>query len=55
MLTLEELKERMKREDEVSILELLDIESADLVEQFDYLIERKFDILIEEYEDDVVE
>ena len=52
MLTFEELKEKLKREDEVSLLELLDIESEDLVEMFEHKIEARFEILVEDYEED---
>jgi hypothetical protein len=46
-LTLEEIKERMKRWDEVVILEELSIRSEDLIERFDDLIENKIDYLEE--------
>jgi hypothetical protein len=44
-LTLEDIKERMKRWDELSILEELNIRSEDLVERFDDIIEDKADYL----------
>jgi len=44
-LTLEEIKERMKRWDELSIIEELDIQSNDLVERFDDYIEDQVDRL----------
>ena len=44
-LTLEEIKERMARWDEVTILEELDIRSTDLVERFEDLIEQQADRL----------
>jgi hypothetical protein len=44
-LTLEEIKERMKRWDEVSILEELGIRSEELVERFDDYIEDHADHL----------
>jgi hypothetical protein len=44
-LTLEEIKERMKRWDEITILEELDIRSADLVEKFEDFIEEQADRL----------
>jgi hypothetical protein len=46
-LTLEEIKERMKRWDELVILEELSIRSEDLIERFDDLIENKIDYLEE--------
>lgn len=39
MLTLEEIKERLKRWDEVTLIEELGIQSDDIVERFDDLIE----------------
>lgn len=44
-LTLEEIKERMKRWDELTIIEELGIRSDELVERFDDLIEEKVDYL----------
>lgn len=44
-LTLEEIKERMQRWDEITILEELDIRSIDLVEKFEDLIEAQADRL----------
>jgi hypothetical protein len=44
-LTLEEIKERMQRWDEITILEELDIRSVDLVEKFEDLIEAQADRL----------
>ena len=38
-LTFEELKEKLKRLDEVTLLELLNIDSNDLVERFYDIIE----------------
>ena len=44
-LTLEEIKERMQRWDEITILEELDIRSIDLVEKFEDVIEDQADRL----------
>jgi len=44
-LTLEEIKERMKRWDELTIIEELSIRSEDIVERFDDIIENKADYL----------
>ena len=44
-LTLEEVKERMKRWDELSIIEELDIQSNELVERFEDYIEDQVDRL----------
>ena len=49
-ITFEELKEALKRLDEVSLLELLGIQSDDLVDKFDELIEKKQEYLIKELE-----
>ena len=49
-ITFEELKEALKRLDEVTLLELLGLQSDDLVEQFDELIEKKQEYLIKELE-----
>ncbi len=47
-ITLEELKERLKRYDEVTLLELLDINADELVEKFEDKIEDRFDKLAAE-------
>ena len=47
-ITFEELKEALKRLDEVSLLELLGLQSDDLVERFDDIIEKKQEYLIKE-------
>ena len=44
-LTLEEIKERMKRWDELSLIEELSIRSEDIVERFDDIIEDQADRL----------
>lgn len=51
MLTLLEIQEKLKRYDEVSLLEVLEISSEDLVEKFIEKIEEKYDVLLEELED----
>jgi len=47
-ITFEELKEALKRLDEVTLLELLGLQSDDLVDRFDDLIEKKQEYLIKE-------
>ena len=47
-LVFEELRERLKRYDEVTLLELLNINAEDLVERFGDKIEDQFDKLSEE-------
>lgn len=43
--------ERLKRIDEISLLEVLGITSEDLVERFADVIEDRFDELVEEMDD----
>lgn len=53
MLTLEELKEKIAEQTgEVDILELLNINSFDLVEMFSDRIEDNYDKLLKEYDDE---
>ena len=47
-ITFEELKEALKRLDEVTLLELLGIQSDDLVDRFDDVIDKKQEYLIKE-------
>ena len=47
-ITFEELKEALKRLDEVTLLELLGIQSDDLVDRFDDVIEKKQEYLTKE-------
>jgi hypothetical protein len=47
-LTLEEIKERMKRWDELTIVEELGIRSDELIERFDDYIEQQADRLEEQ-------
>ena len=51
MLTVTELAEKLKREEECSLLELLDITSEDIVEKFNDKVEEKYDSLAEEFDD----
>ena len=48
-LTLVELCDKLKRVDEVSLLEVLEISSEDLVSRFVDVIEDKYDELSEEF------
>lgn len=50
-LTLPEICDRLKSIDEVSLLEILNITSEDLVERFQDLIEERADNLEEDLED----
>ena len=51
-LTLKELQERLKRLDELSLLELLDVTSEEIVEMFVDRIEDNFDQLVDEVDYD---
>lgn len=51
MLTLNEFSEKLEREDEVSILEILDIESYEIIERFQDKVEERYETLREEYEE----
>ena len=51
-LTLEELIERLRRLDEILLLELLEIDSDSIVEKFRDRIEDNFDKLIKEVDYD---
>jgi len=47
-ITLDELAENLKRVDEVTLLELLEIDSEILIDRFMDIVEDKFDKLEEE-------
>ena len=49
-LTLNDIKDRLKLIDEIDLLELLEINSEDIVERFTDLIEDNFDKLEKEVE-----
>lgn len=49
-LTFEELKEKLQRVDEVTLLELLDIRSDDIIERFEDYIEDRQEQLTKEIE-----
>jgi hypothetical protein len=49
-LTFEELKEKLQRVDEVTLLELLEIRSDDIIERFEDYIEEQQDKLMREIE-----
>ena len=51
MLTLNDVKDRLKQQDEVSLLEILDISAEDIVERFSDVIEDRYESLREELED----
>ena len=47
-LTLEDIKERLAQLDEITLMELLEIHSADLVEKYSHRIENMADELEEQ-------
>ena len=49
-LTLEELKGRLRQLDEVILVDILQLESADIVNKFEDIIERNFQALESEVE-----
>jgi hypothetical protein len=49
-ITFDELKEKLQRVDEVTLLELLEIRSDDIVERFEDYIEEQQDKLMREIE-----
>ena len=51
-LTIHDLFERLKELDELSILEILNLTSEQLIDRFQDEIEDKFDTLIEQFEDE---
>jgi hypothetical protein len=50
-VTLTELQEKLKKIDEVSLMEVLEITSEDMVQRFIDRIEERFDELVTEFED----
>jgi hypothetical protein len=51
-LTIHDLFDRLKELDELSVLEILNLTSEDLVNKFQYEIEDKFDTLVEKFDDE---
>ena len=52
MLTLQEVKERLCQYDELTLLEILDVSSEELVDRFEDIVEAQYDTLVEELGDD---
>ncbi len=50
MITLADAFERLKKVDEISLMEVLEISSEDLVDRFQDVIESKFGLIAEELE-----
>lgn len=51
MLTFTELKERLKAYDEITLLEILNISSEDIVDRFEDFIDEKYSKLSKEEEE----
>lgn len=52
MITLSELFDRLKKVDEVSLLEVLNISSEEIVDRFEDYIEDLYEELAEEFEEE---
>lgn len=50
--TFQDLMNRLRKVDEVSLLEILDISSEELVDRFQDMIEERMESLIEEFEEE---
>tara|TARA_R110002126_G_scaffold118405_3_gene258481 strand:- start:3420 stop:3596 length:177 start_codon:yes stop_codon:yes gene_type:complete len=51
MFTLEEIKEKLKQLDEVTLMETLEITSEDLINKFSDRIEKRIDLLENDFDD----
>lgn len=51
MITLKELKDRLKALDEITLMELLDVTSEDLVDRFNDTIENNYTYLAGEFDE----
>jgi hypothetical protein len=51
MFTLEEIKDKLKQLDEVTLLEVLEVTSENLVDRFSDLIEQKQDTLENDFDE----
>jgi hypothetical protein len=52
LLTLQEIKERLSHYDELTLLEILDVSSEELIDRFEDLIEEQYERLVEELSDE---
>jgi len=50
-ITYNELLDKLKREEETLLVEVLEIRSEDIVNRFEDFISNRFEYLIEEYDD----
>lgn len=53
MLTLEELKEKLQQVDEVSLVEILDLTSEDIVNRCSDLIDKQYEKLEKQFDDTI--
>lgn len=51
MLTLTELQEKLKREEECSLLEILNLTSEDILDRFYDKVEERYEQLAKEFDD----
>lgn len=51
-LTLTDLIEKLKREDEVTLMDMLGLTSEDLLDRFGDVLEEKYDQIISDYENE---
>ena len=52
MITIQELKQKMMQLDEVTLMELLEVTSEDLVNRFSDIIENNYDYYSGEFDED---
>lgn len=52
MLTLNDVKDRLKQQSEIHLLEILDVSSEDIVDRFSDIIEEHYESFAEELEDE---
>jgi hypothetical protein len=52
MLTFPDVCDRLKQQDEISVLEVLEITSEELVDRFNDKVEAKIDYFLEDLEDE---
>ena len=52
MITIQELKQKMMQLDEVTLMELLEVTSEDLVNRFGDIIENNYDYFSGEFDED---
>jgi len=53
MNTLDEICDKLKQQDEISLLEILDISSEDIIDRFVDLVENKLEYFRKDLEDEI--